>query len=514
MPIKEFYLDQRSGDVTFEFSDDSTTNFNLNQSIRTSTSPSSGKQVLAVDSRVALMQSGAAFNVPTRKACMADAQKGALIQAPLWSTFASATVPLNTIVRHSNGTLLWCVVTGIAGASEPTFSATAAITDNAVTWVSTGMRTKLNTDGYPVPTVTSGTSITGLTETLLWSNQSKVYSPTCPNWINYASVSTQAWGFNDGGAANGQGMGVGLRGYNRVTEFRTDAPKFAIGAWNIAGNRFRVYVDGYLLEENPTPYVAGNPAFLTIDFNGIRQLRTVRIESAAATGLRSICVDAQSVIFPAKQSGPIGVWLSDSYGGTVSTYTDTAPDFLSERIARRLGIKYLRNFHLGSTGYVSAGTTAPVGTVLSLNPPTDGESVGYVFFAHSYNDTALSQSSISTNALAAWKLARAQYPNAFIVIFGPWTANKGPDANTISTDTTLQSAFATFADPKSVFFSIAQDPNGAWISGTGKWGTLTGTGNSDFYTGADNNHPSAPGKEYLIQRIVEISDAALSANGY
>lgn len=447
-----------------------------------------------------------------RKAAQADAQKGALIQAPAWSTFASAAVTQNTVCRHSNGQLLWCVTAGTAGASEPTFSATAAITDGTVTWVPTGMKTKLNGDGYPVPTVTAGTSITGLVETLLFTNQGKVYSPTTPNWINYASVSSQAWLFNDGGAANGQGMGVGLRGYNRVTEFITDAPKFAIGVWNLAGTRYKIYVDGYLLEENPTAFVAGNPSYVTVDFSGRRESRVIRVEGAAPQGLRSICVDAQSVISPAKWSGPIGAWFSDSYGGTVSTYTDYATDYLSERVARRLGIKYLRNYHLGGTGYVAPGTMTKVGDVLANNPPTDGANVGYVFFAHGYNDSALSQSTIYANALAAWRLARQQYPNAFIMVFGPWAGSGGPSANTITTDNTLQLAFSAWADQRSAFVSIAQDTAGAWISGTGKWGALTGTGNSDFYTGADGVHPSAPGKEYLIRRIVEVSDTVLSAN--
>jgi hypothetical protein len=155
-----------------------------------------------------------------------------------------------------------------------------------------------------------------------------------------------------------------------------------------------------------------------------------------------------------------------------------------------------------------------VGDVLANNPPSDGASIGYLFFAHGYNDTSLSQSAIAANALAAWQLARQQYPNAFILVFGPWVGSGGPSANTLTTDTTLQSTYQSWGDQKSAFVSIAQDAAGAWISGTGKWGALTGTGNSDFYTGADGTHSSAPGKEYLIRRIVEVSDAVLTANGY
>ena len=173
-----------------------------------------GTEVLDDASRAALVKSGFSTLSAFRKAAQADAQKGALIQAPAWSTFASAAVTQYTTCRHSNGELLWCVAAGTAGAAEPTFSATAAITDGTVTWVPLGIRTKLNNDGYPVPTVTATTSISGLTATLLYSNQSKVLSLTCPNWIDYASgTSSQAWAFNDGGASTVQGLGEGLRRY-------------------------------------------------------------------------------------------------------------------------------------------------------------------------------------------------------------------------------------------------------------------------------------------------------------
>jgi len=512
--VSEFKLNTQTGQVDVEYSNGVNVSKDLTQAITGVYNTSTGQTVLDDASRAALVKSGVATSVPSRKAAQADAQKGALIQAPAWSTFASAAVVQYTICRHSNGELLWCVTAGTAGAAEPTFSATAAIADNTVTWVPLGVRTKLNNDGYPVPTVTATTTITGLTPTLLYSNQNKVLSLTCPFWLDSSGVTSKAYAFNDGGASDAQGLGVGLRGYNRVTEFRTDAPKFAIGHWNLPGNRFRIYVDGYLLEENPTVTIVGNPAYIVVDFNGVRATRTVRVEQPASTNLRSIAIDSQSQFFPAKQSGPIGVWLSDSYGGTISSYSDQAPDYLSERMARRLGIKYLRNYHLGGTGYVAPGTTSKVGDVLALNPPADGANVGYVLFAHGYNDTALSQSTIAANALAAWQLARQQYPNAFILVFGPWVGSGGPSANTLTTDTTLQSTYQSWGDQKSAFVSIAQDATGAWISGTGKWGALTGTGNSDFYTGADGVHPSAPGKEYLIRRIVEVSDAVLTANGY
>lgn len=469
-----------------------------------------GTEVLDDASMTALVVSGVSKLTALRKAAQADAQKGALIQAPLWSTFASAAVSQYTTCRHSNGELMWCVTAGTAGASEPTFNPTAAITDGTATWAAIGMRSKLATDGYPVPTVTATTSIAGLTATLLASNQHKVLSLTCPNAI---SGTSQAWAFNDGGASDSQGLGVGRHGYNRVTEFRTDAPKFAIGAWSIPGIKFRIYIDGYLLEENPTAFIAGSPSYITVDFNGIRVIRTIRIEQAAGANLLSIAVDSRSQFFAARQSGPIGVLLSDSYGSTISTYADAVTDCLSERVARRLGIKYLLNFHLGGTGYVVASTYSNVPTLLSLNPPSDGGAVGYVIFAHGYNDAGSNMTDVYNNALASWRTARKQYPNAVILVFGPWAGSSGPSAGIVGVDSTLKSAFTEWSDPKSEFVSIVQDASGSWVTGTGKWGATTGAGNSDFYTGADGIHPSIPGKEYLIRRMVEVADAVFTKYG-
>jgi phospholipase/lecithinase/hemolysin len=41
-----------------------------------------------------------------------------------------------------------------------------------------------------------------------------------------------------------------------------------------------------------------------------------------------------------------------------------------------------------------------------------------------------------------------------------------------------------------------------WITGTGRVGATTGTGNADTYIGSDATHPTDAGHAYLARRVV------------
>ncbi len=82
-----------------------------------------------------------------------DLLKRPLIQAPLWT--ASEVFPtVESKRRHSNGQLMKLVVAGTTGSTEPLFSSTRLMVDGTATWAWTGRKSRVNTDGYPVPTVT------------------------------------------------------------------------------------------------------------------------------------------------------------------------------------------------------------------------------------------------------------------------------------------------------------------------------------------------------------------------
>jgi hypothetical protein len=300
-----------------------------------------------------------------------------------------------------------------------------------------------------------------------------------------------------------------------VVEFVSDAPKLAITRWNANNVKALVYVDGYLIEENPTAHVSGNPSFFIIDWGTARRPRTYRIENAGVDNFRGLAMDTASSVWPVPVTGDVGVLLGDSFNGTISTYSQQTYEYMSEQFAKALGVRYLKNLHMGSTGYVTGGASNYYNgyTVLTNNPSIADASVSKVIFCYGYNDTSATVAQTQTNALLAWQTARTMFPNAVIGVFGPWSGRSGPSAAILAIDAGLKSTFTAWADPASFFASIANDGSGSWTSGTGCWGATTGTGNSDIYTGTDATPPTALGKTYLVNRLAQVADAAFASLG-
>ena len=82
-----------------------------------------------------------------------------LIQAPLWAAITVYVANVN-VVRHSNGQLLQCVVSGTSLASEPVFVFGALMVEaGGPSWAAIGKKSIANADGYQVPIVTFDATI-------------------------------------------------------------------------------------------------------------------------------------------------------------------------------------------------------------------------------------------------------------------------------------------------------------------------------------------------------------------
>ena len=145
---------------------------------------------------------------------------------------------------------------------------------------------------------------------------------------------------------------------------------------------------------------------------------------------------------------------------------------------------------------------------LSYYPPD------VIFTMGSYNDRAAAAATITANALAGLVSARAQYPDVPIIVFGVCPGSSGPSSGSpsiLQAEAAVQAAVAQFADPFCAFVPVSTDPNGAWVSGTGKAGTTTGAGNSDWATTSDGIHPSDEGCAMIGRRYAEGAIAAIKA---
>lgn len=137
-----------------------------------------------------------------------------------------------------------------------------------------------------------------------------------------------------------------------------------------------------------------------------------------------------------------------------------------------------------------------------------------VIFLHaSYNDRSSTAATVQANALAGMQDVRAKNPNAFIMVYGCFPGSQGPAGGiTTNSETPVAAAFAQFADNFSAYAPISNDPNGAWITGTGNVGAPTGTGNADILVNADAVHlQDSAGLQYAAIRKAEAFTAALGA---
>ncbi len=345
------------------------------------------------------------------------------------------------------------------------------------------------------------------------------------NLIESSSTTIRSQIFNDGGTVSPTSKAV------HIFEFVTDDPKPALViAGASAGIQIIAYIDGYPVQEDVTPFTGGGTSYYKFDWSGIRVERTYRFEIACSTNIRGISLLAQSILHPSATLPIKGQIIVDSYGGTTSPgpaalpySTPIALSLLGAEIFKRVGVNGPRVTTVGGTGYLNGkaasdnNTTATkfnAAALVSNNIYTDMSEAALIVFAHGLNDISQVVADVVTNALYCWRQKALESPRAVIAIFGPWTENSGPGATTLTLDTALKAAFTAWGHPNSRYHSIAQDPAGAWTSGTGMWGTTTGTGNSDFYTGADAAHPSIPGRDYLVKRMTFLLEQDLLSVGY
>lgn len=333
-----------------------------------------------------------------------------------------------------------------------------------------------------------------------------------------ADVYVTGFLFNTGEASNANNQGA------RTFEFYTDDPKPGL-RFNASATQPLVFVDGYRLEESITPLQSVEPEYYIIDWNGARKMRKYTVKFSLVTGFRGINILPQSVLVPVYESRLKGAYFGDSYNNTISNYFIADSSWaLTNELFFRLGILSCRNYAVSGTGYLT-GKTANDGNISSTrystvavmdnNDLTGAEDAILVVFANGLNDVGGTVATIVANAIYCWNKAAVTYPNAVISIFGPWSENSGPSAAVLSLDTALKAAFDSWGYSKAYYHSIVQDATyGAWTSGTGIWGTTTGTGNSDFYTGADGTHPSFPGRSYLVDKLVAQIEADLTLFGY
>ena len=232
--------------------------------------------------------------------------------------------------------------------------------------------------------------------------------------------------------------------------------------------------------------------------------------SFASRAIRRIRIELAYMPFGGLDVGPNDtVWLppaprrramilSDSYGvGSGSAgYVDT----FWQPMAQILGWDDPWPNAENSTGYLNpgGGGKETFGTRLAATVVPYSPDVLVVWGG--MNDTTTVNAAYTTSALGAactalYDAIATSLPNCLLYVVGV----PQPSASVPAAQSAANAAIITAASAHSKVRGVV-DPTG-WITGTGKVGSTTGTGNADLYTASDGVHPSPAGHAYLASRI-------------
>lgn len=310
-------------------------------------------------------------------------------------------------------------------------------------------------------------------------------------------------------------------------EFGTDAATLQVRFkyMSSTASGYRLSVDGrkvtdltQLVSALPGIGTTGNGHLLTIDF-GSAAPRRVRIDFAVMPFGGVYLPPGASIWQVPLQGGRLmvlGDSISDGAAGNVGGGSGT----WFARAARLLGSTDAWEQGRGGTGYISAGTS-PVYAVFQDRIAQDVTpySPDRLIIWGGYNDNTGSQSAIGTAAASLFSALKSALPACQMYVIGCWAPTGSPAGSITNTDATLRTQAAAAGIPFiSPITGACYDATGAlvatqgpWITGTGKVGSTTGTGNADTWISSDGVHPTDTGHIGLSRRITAAITALMPA---
>jgi lysophospholipase L1-like esterase len=291
--------------------------------------------------------------------------------------------------------------------------------------------------------------------------------------------------------------------------FGTDATAFQLRFNWQTGGCYRIWVNGRPmtdLMQSLGGTTLGSTHLMTVNL-GAAQPRLIQIDFSVAPFGGIYLPPGATMWKPPAQRDRIMV-LGDSIPGGSNMNTGGGSGTWFPRAARALGYADAWNEALGSTGYITAGSTATLGTRAPIDVIPNSPDV--LIISAGYNDNGGSQPAIQSAAASLYSAIQAGLPSCRIYVLGCWSPTGSPGSSITNTDTTLRTAAAAASLPfispitGGVYNSAGTliATHGPWITGTGRVGATTGTGNADTYIGTDAVHPTDAGHTYLAGRVV------------
>jgi lysophospholipase L1-like esterase len=302
-------------------------------------------------------------------------------------------------------------------------------------------------------------------------------------------------------------------------EFGTDAQIMQVRMKYISSaTMFRLSIDGRKvsdLMQSSGGTTAGSGHLITIDL-GSSAPRRIRLDFATFP-FGGVYLPPTASMWQVPLRGGRLMVLGDSISDGAAGNTGAGAGTWFARAARLLGCTDAWEQGRGGTGYITAGSYAVFQDRIALDV------VPYIpdrlIIWGGYNDNTGSQSAISTAAASLYATLMAALPACQMYVIGCWSPTGSPGASIPTTDTTLRSAAAAAGIPFiSPITGACYDATGTlvathgrWITGTGKVGSTTGTGNADTWISSDGVHPTDTGHAGLARRITAAITALMPA---
>lgn len=301
-------------------------------------------------------------------------------------------------------------------------------------------------------------------------------------------------------AATGGNTGVGDGGYCSASRVYF-APESAKVTLRLAGSAraYRVIVDGqYVDATGLVPGASSGGRYFSYTF-GARARHEFMVETQLNQAFVGVYVSPTDKVHRAADPVLRTVALGDSWMvGTAATHLADALDLFC---ADCLGWDHHMQSGAASTGFVNNNG----GGYNFLDRVNNGDlalggTPDIILMRASLNDKNQSGAAVTANCLAAFRSARAQFPNALLIQMGayPVAGANGGTLSSTANEAAVKAAFDAAADPFAVFVPIINAVGGAPISGTGNPSAPTGAGNADFLMApGDPSHLSTYGAAQL-----------------
>jgi lysophospholipase L1-like esterase len=272
---------------------------------------------------------------------------------------------------------------------------------------------------------------------------------------------------------------------------------------NGAGMRYRLWVDGKARSLTPTeaPTADNQQHLLMFDFGSVAE-RHVRIEAHFFYfgGVRR--EPTGTLWAPPVLAGPRIVVLGDSYTqGTGGLGIDNPATWL----AYYLGCLDTFASGVGGTGYENPGSGGTVKFQDRVVNDVVDQHPDIVYVCGGINDTGYGGVVIGAAAETLFGTILDGVPGVTLIATGPWQPNAGISSNQIAARDAIQTALQ--AAGGHLFIdnlggeTVAGGSTLPWITGTGKVGSPTGSGNADVFISSDGVHPSPDGHRYHGSRL-------------